>query len=109
MSVEPADTKTQLGGAESETRGGRERDSRRLGVIVGLAGVLVVVVLVAAGSGQVGVPPLEVLGSVLHRLGVDLGPVPSHPQGENALWAVRFPRVVLAVLVGACLGVAGAL
>jgi iron complex transport system permease protein len=76
---------------------------------VGLAVALVVVVLVAAGSGQVAVPPLEVLGSVLHRMGVDLGPLPAHPQGENALWAVRFPRVVLAVLVGACLGVAGAL
>jgi ABC-type lipoprotein export system ATPase subunit len=30
-------------------------------------------------------------------------------QGENALWLVRFPRVVLAVVVGASLGCAGAL
>lgn len=78
-------------------------------LLVGLSVVLVFVVLVAAGSGQVAIPPFEVLGSVLHRLGIDLGPLPAHPQGESALWAVRFPRVVLAVLVGACLGVAGAL
>ncbi|TDV38669.1 iron complex transport system permease protein [Actinophytocola oryzae] len=77
--------------------------------MLGLAVGLVVMVLVAAGSGQVAVPPFEVMGSVLHHLGIDTGPLPTHPQGENALWAVRFPRVVLAVLVGACLGVAGAL
>lgn len=78
-------------------------------LLIGLSAALVFMALVAAGSGQVAIPPLEVLGSVLHHLGLDLGPLPSHPQGENALWAVRFPRVTLALLVGACLGVAGAL
>jgi iron complex transport system permease protein len=78
-------------------------------LLIGLAAAVVFVALVAAGSGQVAIPPLEVLGSVLHHLGLDLGPLPSHPQGESALWAVRFPRVTLALLVGACLGVAGAL
>lgn len=80
-----------------------------LPLVAGLSVALVVVVLVAAGSGQVAIPPFEVLGSVLHRMGLDLGPLPTHPRGESALWAVRFPRVTLAVLVGACLGVAGAL
>ena len=49
------------------------------------------------------------LGSLLHRVGLDVGPMPSHPQGETTLWQVRFPRVVMAALVGACLGTAGAL
>jgi heme transport system permease protein len=78
-------------------------------LLVVLAAALLMMVLVAAGSGQVAIPPLEVLGSVLRRMGLELGPSPTHPQGENALWAVRFPRVTLAVVVGACLGVAGAL
>jgi len=78
-------------------------------LLIGLAVVLVVMALVAAGSGQVAIPPMEVLGSVLRHVGIDLGPLPTHPQGENALWAVRFPRVTLALVVGACLGVAGAL
>ena len=78
-------------------------------LLVGLSAALLVMVLLAAGSGQVAIPPLEVLGSFLHGVGIDLGPLPSHPQGDNALWAVRFPRVALAVLVGACLAVAGAL
>ncbi|MFI5935291.1 FecCD family ABC transporter permease [Actinoplanes sp. NPDC051494] len=82
---------------------------RRLFLIVGLALALVVVCLLAAGSGQVPVSPAEVAGSLLHRIGLDLGPLPSAAQGENALWLVRFPRVVLAVVVGASLGCAGAL
>lgn len=69
----------------------------------------VVAALLAAGIGQVHVPLDEVIGSLLHRLGLDIGPMPSAPQGENALWFVRFPRVVLALLVGAGLGCAGAL
>jgi iron complex transport system permease protein len=80
---------------------------------MGLIGVLIValaaVCLLAAGRGQVPISPAEVAGSLLHRLGLDLGPMPSAVQGENALWLVRFPRVVLAVVVGASLGCAGAL
>lgn len=78
-------------------------------VLVLLGAGLLVAVVVAAGTGQVRVPPAEVLGSVLHRLGLDLGPLPSHPQGDATLWQVRFPRVALAVVVGAALGCAGAL
>ncbi|RAK27159.1 iron complex transport system permease protein [Actinoplanes lutulentus] len=78
-------------------------------LILGLAVGLVIVCLVAAGKGQVPISPGEVAGSLLHRLGLDIGPMPSAVQGENALWLVRFPRVVLAVIVGASLGCAGAL
>jgi iron complex transport system permease protein len=82
---------------------------RRPALLVGLGATLVLLALVAAGTGQVRVPPAEVLGSLLHRAGLDIGPMPSAPQGENALWVVRFPRVVLAIVVGAALGCAGAL
>ncbi len=85
------------------------RSGRAAALIVGLAVALIVMSLVAAGVGQLGVPPSEVLGSILHRLGLDLGPMPTHPRGDSALWNVRFPRVAMAVLVGAALGGAGAL
>ncbi|WP_433062360.1 FecCD family ABC transporter permease [Dactylosporangium sp. CS-033363] len=75
----------------------------------GLAVGLVVLCIVAAGTGQVHVPPDEVLGSLLHRLGIPVGPRPSAVHGDSALWFVRFPRVALAVLVGMALGCAGAL
>ena len=42
-------------------------------------------------------------------LGLGGGEVASHPNGESALWSIRFPRVVMAMLVGAALATAGAL
>ncbi|QSB14282.1 iron ABC transporter permease [Natronosporangium hydrolyticum] len=77
-------------------------------LLLGLTITLLVAAVFAAGTGQVAVSPAEVVGSLLHRLGLGLGPVPSAPHGENALWQVRFPRVCLAILVGACLGCGGA-
>lgn len=74
-----------------------------------LAVALVVLSVVSAGIGQLHVPAAEVLGSILHRIGLDVGPMPSHPNGDAALWTIRFPRVVLAILVGAALASAGAL
>jgi iron complex transport system permease protein len=84
------------------------RRSRATLLIGGLAVGLVVAGIVAAGVGQLQVPPSEVLGSVLHHLGLDIGPMPTHPRGDAALWNVRFPRVVLAAVVGGALGGAGA-
>lgn len=86
----------------------RTRNTRATALIGGLTVALVITALIAAGNGQLHVPADEVLGSILHRLGLDLGPMPTHPQGDAALWNVRFPRVVMAALVGAALGGAGA-
>ncbi|MEU8801536.1 iron ABC transporter permease [Spirillospora sp. NPDC048819] len=88
-----------------------ERTHRRVrgtGLIAVLCLALVILSLAAAGVGQVNVPPDQVIGSILHRIGLDVGPLPTAAQGDNALWIVRFPRVVLAVLVGAALGASGA-
>ena len=78
-------------------------------LLVGLVVALVAAVLVAAGTGQLRIPPLQVVGSLLSRLGLDLLPLPEHPLGDATLWQVRFPRVALAVVVGAALGCAGSL
>ncbi|TCC30928.1 FecCD family ABC transporter permease [Kribbella speibonae] len=83
--------------------------SRRTVLLGSLIAALVVLGIVAAGIGQLHIPPAEIIGSLLHRVHVDLFPMPEHPQGDNALWKVRFPRVALAVLVGASLATAGAL
>lgn len=74
-----------------------------------LAAALLALIVVAAGIGQLSIPPLEVVGSVLRRIGIDIGAAMSHPNGEAALWQVRFPRIALAVLVGCALAVAGVL
>ncbi|WP_232680954.1 iron ABC transporter permease [Nocardioides sp. R-C-SC26] len=85
---------------------------RRLGrttlLFAGLTTALVVVSLAAAGSGQLAIPFDEVIGSFLHRIGLDIGTMPTHPRGDDTLWSVRFPRVAMAMVVGAALAVAGA-
>ncbi|MGV9898020.1 FecCD family ABC transporter permease, partial [Streptomyces tendae] len=68
---------------------------------------LLVLVPVAAGTGAYPIPVGDVLGSLLHRTG--LGGTELDRVAESVLWNVRFPRIVLALLVGASLGCAGAL
>ncbi|MDT8913368.1 iron ABC transporter permease [Amycolatopsis sp. PS_44_ISF1] len=75
-------------------------------LFVVLAAATVAVSLVSAGSGQFAVPLGDVAASLAHRAG--LGPGLADPFAEGTLWQVRFPRVVLALLVGAVLGVSGA-
>ncbi|MFE5398134.1 FecCD family ABC transporter permease [Streptomyces sp. NPDC056568] len=72
-----------------------------------LTAALLVLVPVAAGTGAYPVPVGDVLGSLLHRTG--LGGTELDRVAESVLWNVRFPRIVLALLVGASLGCAGAL
>ncbi len=74
-----------------------------------LVAALAVLAVVSACLGQVPTSPAEVVGSLLHSIGLEIGPLPAHPAGEVTLWEVRFPRVVLAMLVGAALGCSGAL
>ena len=89
---------------------GKPSSRTRTGAVLGgLLIALAVAAVLSACIGQVPTGPGEVLGSILHRIGLDLGPMPAHPSGEVTLWEVRFPRVVLAILVGAALGCAGAL
>ncbi len=88
------------------------RNRHRTRNIVVLAVLLVstaALVVLSAGMGRVGVPPIEVLGSLAHHFHLEIGPLPSHPNGEAALWNVRFPRIVLGLLVGAALGAGGCL
>lgn len=77
--------------------------------MTGMGIATIALLLLGAGRGQLEIPPAEVFGSLMHGLGIDLGPLPTHPQGDNTIWNVRFPRVAMAALVGASLATAGAL
>ncbi|MFC9685789.1 FecCD family ABC transporter permease [Streptomyces sp. NPDC056948] len=90
--------------AESPPR--RRRTTTWL-LTAGLLAALLVLVPVAAGTGAYPVPVGDVLASVQHRLGLGGGELDR--VAESVLWNVRFPRIVLALLVGASLGCAGAL
>ncbi|KKI16346.1 MULTISPECIES: FecCD family ABC transporter permease [unclassified Leucobacter] len=78
-------------------------------LFVGLWVALIVALIASAGTGQLAIPPDQVVGSLLHRIGIDWLPLPSHPAGDQTLWAIRFPRVAMAALVGAALAVSGLL
>lgn len=84
------------------------RRNARVPILFAVLTVLLAIgVLISAGTGQLAIPPQEVLGSVLHRIGIDWLPLPSTAAGDQALWAIRFPRVAMAVLVGIGLSVSG--
>ncbi|MFI9585658.1 iron chelate uptake ABC transporter family permease subunit [Streptomyces sp. NPDC052236] len=68
---------------------------------------LLLLSLLSAGLGAYDIPLGDILASFQHRLG--LGGRSLDRVGESVLWNVRLPRVVLALLVGASLGCAGAL
>jgi len=76
-------------------------------ILGGLSLLLIVACLAGVAFGAYAISPAEILGSVAHRIGISIGPVPD-ALGDDVLWQIRFPRVVLAVLVGAALGCAGA-
>ena len=72
-----------------------------------LAAALVACVLASFTLGRYAVPPKELVGILGSHLGL-----PIHrfwtAQMEAAVWNIRLPRVLLSVLVGACLSGAGA-
>ncbi|SDD06998.1 FecCD family ABC transporter permease [Glycomyces harbinensis] len=72
-----------------------------------LIGLLALGVLVSASNGAFAIPLGDIVASIAHKLG--LGGAPVEGTGEGVLWNIRFPRVVLGLLVGACLACAGTL
>jgi iron complex transport system permease protein len=101
----------------------RPRAHRRPGlatvVFGGMAVALVVLAVVSAGSGQLSIPPAEVVGAFVkawndgvQAIGVGVLSLPpgaamTHVNGEATLWLIRVPRLLMAVFVGATLATAG--
>lgn len=75
-------------------------------VLAALAAALTIAVVVAIGQGAVALTPGEVIAALADRVGFALGNVSE--RDAAIVWSVRLPRVVLAILVGAALGCAGA-
>ena len=81
----------------------RTRSAVVLGVAMSV--LLLAAVLASALLGQLPITPAEVGATILRALGVPLAP--GDPVIEGALQVVRFPRILLTLLVGAALAVAG--
>jgi len=82
--------------------------TRRLVVGLSVGVLLLAGILVSAIAGQLPVTPAEVGGSLLRAVGIPNPWAPADPIVESTLWVVRFPRVAMAITVGAALAAAGA-
>ncbi|EAR23959.1 putative transporter [marine actinobacterium PHSC20C1] len=81
---------------------------RALTLTLTLAALLVGGIVASAVLGQLPVSPAEVGGSLLRAIGIGNDWAPSESIVESTLWVVRFPRIAMALVVGAALAVAGA-
>lgn len=69
--------------------------------------ILLVAVIIGAGIGAVRVTPAEVLAIILDHLGISTN-IEYTQQQDAVVWAIRIPRVLLAMFVGAALAISGA-
>ena len=76
-------------------------------VLIILACCLLLGILLSFLLGRYPVPPKELFGMIFSRLGINIEPFWTKTQ-EIAVFNVRLPRILLAVLVGASLSAAGA-
>tara|TARA_R110002051_G_scaffold5849_1_gene29322 strand:- start:58 stop:1098 length:1041 start_codon:yes stop_codon:yes gene_type:complete len=81
---------------------------RGLTLTLTLAALLLGGIVASAVLGQLPVSPAEVGGSLLRALGIQNEWAPNDSIVESTLWVVRFPRIAMALVVGAALAVAGA-
>ncbi len=76
--------------------------------LLGVMAALFIAVLFAnVGMGAVEIPPAQAIAIVLSHAGLDIG-VEFEPRMDAILWDIRLPRVILGILVGGSLGIAGA-
>ncbi|PAP81036.1 hypothetical protein B1759_06680 [Rubrivirga sp. SAORIC476] len=94
-------------GAAALARAAEHRARRVRLALGGLSAALVVACVISVGVGAVRVPPSAVLAALAGALGLDVAG--GTAQQEAVLLAIRLPRVLLGVLVGAGLAVSGAL
>lgn len=91
-------------------RGTRPHSAARTAVTgVVLLVLLLAVLVLSAGAGQFPTAPSEVIGSIWRAVTGTSAATPDETLLDSTLWNIRFPRLLLGVIVGAALGVAGAL
>jgi len=107
--MQPASNGKRTHMQAADSLAGLERSGRRqtLWAMLVLAAILIATILLAAGSGAMRIAPQESLAILLGKLGV---PAPWTYSGaqEAVLLAIRLPRVLLGLMVGAGLAAAGA-
>ncbi len=78
-------------------------------LLAGLIVALVTTCVISLGSGQYTLSPSQIVGILLHAVGIDTAWAPESTMGTGVILNIRLPRLVLGLLVGAALAVAGVL
>lgn len=90
-------------------KGGSPLIRNKRAVLVGLALILLCVTAVSLTLGQIAVPVKSTLAVVSHQLGIPFFSESDFTQEQLAvIWYIRMPRMLTGVLVGAALGMSGA-
>jgi iron complex transport system permease protein len=76
-------------------------------LIPGLIALLAASVVLGTGIGAVSVGPVQIVGILLDHLGIGTD-IEFSRQQDAVVWAIRMPRVLLAMLVGGALAISGA-
>lgn len=82
------------------------RRLRAPALLAGLAVLLGAAFVLAVGVGPIAIPPGRVVAILLEHAGI--GTAGASPEEAVVVWQIRLPRAVLAVVVGAGLGISGA-
>ncbi|UYQ93096.1 iron ABC transporter permease [Chitinophaga horti] len=80
---------------------------KRAGIVTVLVGMLIAAVVFSTGIGAMPISPMQVIAILLAKTGIRV-PVAYEEGTAAVLWMIRLPRVVLGVIIGAGLGIAGA-
>ena len=78
-------------------------------VTVGLLVALVITCIASITSGQYDLSPTDLVGVLLHGIGIDTAGAPASSTDYGVIHSIRMPRLVLGLLVGAALAVSGVL
>ncbi|RWZ64547.1 iron ABC transporter permease [Labedella populi] len=112
---------TALGPARSSAPVRVHSAGPRRVLVLTLGVATVVLAVVSAGLGQLAISVPEILGSLAAHTNDALASIgwsavvlpeaatPAHPNADATLWMIRFPRIAMALVVGAALAVGGAL
>jgi iron complex transport system permease protein len=94
--------------AEAPTAGGGISFSKRHWFTVGLSFLLLVAIIMGVSLGAVQIPVGEIIGIIAAKLGIVTG-IEFTPLNEMVFWKIRLPRILAGVMIGAALGLSGAM
>ena len=106
-SVEAISSGRVLGCVENHDAGAPSALDRRALLLGVLLVALLGAAVISAGLGAVTIAPMEIVRLILASVGLSTAPI--DPLHETIFWNIRLPRVLLGVLVGATLGLGGAI